>query len=78
MKNYNWKYFKSQINPKLSEPETKAIYDQRKIDVEPVFGFMKVILYFTRISVRCINKVKRGLGFVLMALKYQKSSRSTN
>ena len=23
MKNYNWEYFKSQINKKLSEPETK-------------------------------------------------------
>ena len=36
MKNYNWEYFKSQINKKLSEPETKNIYSQRKIDVEPV------------------------------------------
>ncbi|EYL11009.1 transposase, partial [Staphylococcus aureus] len=31
-----------------------------------VFGFMKVILGFTRMSVRGINKVKRELGFVLM------------
>ncbi|CAC6490779.1 putative transposase [Staphylococcus aureus] len=37
MKNYNWEYFKVQINQKLSEPETKKIYSQRKIDVEPVF-----------------------------------------
>ncbi|MGT2398156.1 transposase [Staphylococcus aureus] len=51
MKNYNWEYFKSQINKKLSEPETKNIYSQRKIDVEPVFGFMKAILGFTRMSV---------------------------
>ncbi len=41
MKNYNWEYFKAQINQKLSEPETKKIYSQKKIDVEPVFGFMK-------------------------------------
>ncbi|MEN0458325.1 N-6 DNA methylase, partial [Staphylococcus aureus] len=46
MKNYNWEYFKAQINQKLSEPETKKIYSQRKIDVEPVFGFMKAILGF--------------------------------
>ncbi|CXQ72375.1 transposase [Staphylococcus aureus] len=26
MKNYNWEYFKAQINQKLSEPETKKIY----------------------------------------------------
>ncbi|MEN0368983.1 transposase, partial [Staphylococcus aureus] len=62
MKNYNWEYFKAQINQKLSEPETKKIYSQRKIDVEPVFGFMKAILGFTRMSVRGINKVKRELG----------------
>ncbi|PHK48468.1 transposase, partial [Staphylococcus edaphicus] len=52
MKNYNWEYFKSQVNQKLSEPETKKIYSQRKIDVEPVFGFMKAILGFNRMSVR--------------------------
>ncbi|MEN0156356.1 Csa1 family protein, partial [Staphylococcus aureus] len=63
---------KAQINQKLSEPETKKIYSQRKIDVEPVFGFMKAILGFTRMSVRGINKVKRELGFVLMALNIRK------
>ncbi|WP_052500203.1 transposase [Staphylococcus aureus] len=72
MKNYNWEYFKAQINQKLSEPETKKIYSQRKIDVESVFGFMKAILGFTRMSVRGINKVKRELGFVLMALNIRK------
>ena len=66
MKNYNWEYFKAQINKKLSEPKTKTIYSQRKIDVEPVFGFMKAILGFTRMSVREINKVKGELGFVLI------------
>jgi len=72
MKNYNWEYFKAQINKKLSEPKTKTIYSQRKIDVEPVFGFMKAILGFTRMSVRGINKAKRELGFVLMALNIRK------
>ena len=71
MKNYNWEYFKSQINKKLSEPETK-ISTVKKIDVEPVFGFMKAILGFTRMSVRGLNKVKRELGFVLMALNIRK------
>ena len=37
MKNYNWEYFKSQINKKLSEPETKISTVKKKIDVEPVF-----------------------------------------
>ena len=72
MRNYNWEYFKAQINQKLSEPETTEIYNQRKIDVEPVFGFMKAILGFTRMSVRDINKVKRELGFVLMTLNIRK------
>ena len=51
MKKYNWEYFKSQVNQKLSEPETKRIYSQRKIDVEAVFGFVRAILGFTRMSV---------------------------
>ncbi|SNV70509.1 putative transposase [Staphylococcus simiae] len=72
MKNYNWEYFKSQVNQKLSEPETKKIYSQRKVDVEPVFGFTKAILGFTRMSVRGIDKVKRELGFVLMAVNIRK------
>ncbi len=72
MKNYNWEYFKSQINQKLSQPETKAIYSQRKIDVEPVFEFMKAILGFTPMSVRGLDKVKRELGLVLMALNIRK------
>ena len=69
MKNYNWEYFKSQINKNQKQ---KNIYSQRKIDVEPVFGFMKAILGFTRMSVRGLNKVKRELGFVLMALNIRK------
>ena len=46
MKNYSWEYFKAQINKKLSEPKSKTIYSQRKIDVESVFGIMKPILGF--------------------------------
>ena len=33
---------------------------------------MKAILGFTRMSVRGLNKVKRELGFVLMALNIRK------
>ena len=40
--------------------------------MEPVFGFMKAILGFTRMSVRGINKVKRELGLVLMTLNIRK------
>ena len=69
------KYIKAQINQKLSEPETKKIYSHRKIYVEPVFGFMKVILGFTQVSARSINKVK-GKKFLLMVLNIKKNSDS--
>ena len=36
MKNYNWEYFKAQINKKLSKPKTKPSTVKEKIDVEPV------------------------------------------
>ena len=52
MKNYNWEYFKAQINKKLSEPKNKNHSQSKKIDVEPVFGFMKAILGFTRMCSR--------------------------
>ncbi len=70
MKNYNWGYFKAQINKKLSE--LKTIYCQRKIDVKPVFGFIKAILGFTRMDIRGINKAKKELRFVLMSLNIRK------
>ena len=31
MKNYNWEYFKTQINQKLSEPETKKSIVKEKL-----------------------------------------------
>ena len=40
--------------------------------MESVFGIMKPILSFTRMSVRGINKAKRELEFVLMALNIRK------
>ncbi|MCS5264199.1 transposase, partial [Staphylococcus aureus] len=72
MMNYNWEYFKDQINQQLSETEPNKISRQSILDVELVFGFMKAILGFTRMSVRGINNVKRELGFVLMALNIRK------
>ena len=71
MKNYNWEYFKAQINKKLSEPKIKPSTVKEKL-MWSLFGFMKAILGFTRMSVRGINKAKRELGFVLMALNIRK------
>jgi len=65
-------FYKTQINKNLSEQKAKTIYSQRKFDVELFFGFVKAILSFTRMSVREINKAKRELEFVLMALNIRK------
>ena len=45
-KNYNWEYFKSQINKKLSEPETKISTVKEKLmwnlflDWKAILGFL--------------------------------------
>jgi hypothetical protein len=49
-----------------------SLYAKRKIDVEPVFGYLKANLSFTRFSVRGKAKVKRELGFILMAVNLRK------
>ena len=69
MKNYNWEYFKSQINKSFQNQKQK--YLQSKKLMEPVLIY-EGYLGFTRMSVRGLNKVKRELGFVLMALNIRK------
>ena len=44
----------------------------KKFDAKLVDGFTKVILSFICMSVRNVTKVKRELGFVLMALNIRK------
>ncbi|MFD1348262.1 transposase, partial [Oceanobacillus caeni] len=44
------------------------------IDVEPVFGFLKANLGFTRFSVRGKQKVKNELAFALMAVNLRKNA----
>lgn len=48
------------------------LYRQRKIDVEPVFGFLKANLGFTRFSVRGKSKVENEMGLALMAVNLRK------
>ncbi len=52
--------------------KTGAIYRQRKIDIEPVFGFLKANLRFTRFSVRGKSKVENEMGLALMAVNMRK------
>lgn len=71
-KNRTWEYFKAYVDKRLKDTETKKIYAQRKIDVEPAFGYLKASLHFTRLSVRGKEKVKNELGFALMAVNLRK------
>ncbi|WP_038111465.1 transposase, partial [Tuberibacillus calidus] len=70
--NQKWEEHKEFIRQKLSEKETGEIYGKRKIDVEPVFGFLKANLRFTRLSVRGKEKVINELGFAFMAVNLRK------
>lgn len=56
----------------IQEESTGEIYGKRKIDVEPVFGFLMVSLSFTRFSVRGKEKVKNEMGFAFMAVNLRK------
>ena len=57
---------------KLLSEEGSAIYGQRQIDVEPVFGQIKAILGYTRCNLRGKQKVKTDVGLVLMANNLRK------
>jgi transposase len=70
--NEKWEQQKEYIRQKLSDEKTGEIYGKRKIDVEPVFGFLKANLGFTRMSVRGKEKVKNELGFAFMAVNLRK------
>ncbi|MFJ7734630.1 transposase, partial [Lysinibacillus sp. NPDC097231] len=70
--NETWEEQKEYVRTKLSEEKTGAIYRKRKIDVEPVFGFLKANLRFTRFSVRGKSKVENKIGLALMAVNLRK------
>jgi len=72
MVNEKWEQQKEYVRAKLSEEKTGAIYRQRKIDVEPVFGFLKANLRFTRFSVRGKSRVENEMGLALMAVNVRK------
>ncbi|PAD66061.1 IS5/IS1182 family transposase [Bacillus sp. 7586-K] len=72
MVNEKWEQQKEYVRAKLSEEKTSSIYRKRKIDVEPVFGFLKANLRFTRFSVRGKSKVENEMGLALMAVNLRK------
>lgn len=67
-----WEYFKSYTKEKISDEKTTAIYKKRKVDVEPVFGFLKTHLGFTRFHVRGYEQVTNEIGLALMAVNLRK------
>src|SRR5699024_4181655 len=73
-----WEYQKEYVRKKLSNEETGEIYGKRKIDVEPVFGFLKANLGFTRMSVRGKPKVHNDMAFALMAVNLRKYTAINN
>ena len=64
-------FYKTQIN-KTFRTKSKNHLQSKENLVWKLFGFVKSILSFTRMSVREINKAKRELEFVLMALNIRK------
>ncbi|WP_226037973.1 transposase, partial [Aquibacillus saliphilus] len=70
--NEKWEQQKAYTKQQLSEKETGKFYGKRKIDVEPVFGFLKANLRFTRMSVRGKKKAENELGFAFMAVNLRK------
>ncbi|MEK4563404.1 IS1182 family transposase [Alkalihalobacillus sp. FSL R5-0424] len=70
--NEHWNRQKAYTQQLLSEEKTGALYRKRKIDVEPVFGFLKANLGFTPFSVRRTEKVKNEMGFAFMAVNMRK------
>ena len=72
MVNEKWEQQKEYVRTKLSDEKTGSIYRRRKIDVEPVFGFLKANLRFNRFSVRGKSKVENEMGIALMAVNLKK------
>ncbi|WP_245175432.1 IS1182 family transposase [Exiguobacterium alkaliphilum] len=70
--NVAWEEQKHMTRTLLSDEKTGALYARRKTDVEPVFGYLKANLGFTRFSVRGKQRVRRELGFALMAVNLRK------
>ena len=68
MVNPSWEYHKAKQNDQLSNEIIAKVYSQRKIDVEPVFGWMKACLGFNRFHIRGINNVKKESGILVLAL----------
>lgn len=75
--NVKWEQQKEYIRAQLSDNKTGKIYKRRKIDVEPVFGFLKANLRFNRFTVRGKFKAKIEMGLALIAVNLRKYMQHT-
>lgn len=64
-----------QMTAKLSTPDGKHLYDQRKQLVEPVFGNLKFNLGFVRFGLRGLNKVRGEFFLLCLAHNLKKLTR---
>ncbi|KUF28208.1 MULTISPECIES: transposase [Lysinibacillus] len=69
MVNEKWKQQKEYVRVKLSEEKTSAIYRKRKVDADPVFGFLKANLSSIRFLIRGKSKVENEIRLALMAVR---------
>ncbi len=74
--NPQWEMQKEYVRKQLSEKNAGEIYRRRKIDVEPVFGFLKANLHFTRYNLRGMRKAKIETGLALMAVNLRKYAKA--
>lgn len=70
--NPHWEELKLQVQALLKDEKLKLLYQQRKTDVEPVFGSIKQNMNFTRFHVRGKEKVHRETGLVFLAHNFRK------
>lgn len=70
-----WEELKNRARQSLTSKTTSAIYRQRKIDVEPVFGHVKALLGFTRFRLRGLPKVATEANLYFMANNMRKLAR---
>ena len=64
------------MKEKMEKPESKAVYNLRKITVEPVYGNIKQNLGFREFLLRGLEKVKIEFNLVCIAHNLQKIWRS--
>lgn len=65
-------YYKAQAKENLESDSGKAIYGQRKIDVETFFGRMKRNFGVRRVHVRAEQGVRNDLGLLFMSINLSK------